>query len=367
MQISNVDVTTVEIPLADPKRFGSRSASARYYTIVEIETKSGVKGFGYCWGIPAVSIVIEMCKQHLIGETVTATTRIWQKLYHSLAVMDRRGIAGRALGAIDVALWDIIGKMANLPIYQLIGGFRDEVQAYFSGGYYPVSCKTEKDLLNFMENEFGSYHAKGFTAFKMKIGGMSTTFDLERIKLAREVIGPKSLLMVDANNVYDVKTAIRFAEQFEKYDIEWFEEPCAVDQLNNCAEIAAKVSMPVAIGENHFTRWDFKEIIESRAASILQGDPTLMGGITEWLNLAGVAAMYGITLAPHWTHDVNVHVALARSEVKIVEYFEAEADVFNVQNIFANPVKARNGMITAAKGSGHGLELDKAAVAHYRV
>lgn len=367
MKIRKVDVTTVEIPLVDPKRFGTRSASARYYTIVEIETESGIKGFGYCWGIPAVSMVVEMCKQHLIGEMATATTKIWQKLYHSLAVMDRRGIACRALGAIDVALWDIIGKAANLPIYQLIGGYRDEVQAYFSGGYYPVSCKTEKELLQFMESDFGTYRDRGFTAFKMKIGGMGTKFDLERIKLAREVIGPDALLMVDANNVYDVKTAIRFAAQFEKYDIDWFEEPCAVDQLNNCAQIAANVSMPVAIGENHFTRWDFKEIIESRAASVLQGDPTLMGGITEWLNLAGVAAMYGITLAPHWTHDVNVHVALARPEVKIVEYFEADADVFNVQRIFANPVMARNGMVSAAKGSGHGLVLDTKAVAKYRV
>ncbi len=367
MLIKDIHVTTVAIPLDDPKRFGSRCAQLRYYTLVEIETQSGVRGWGYCWGTPAVSALVEMCKPLLIGEAATARTRIWKKLYDSLAVWDRRGVTCRALGAIDVALWDAIGKQAGLPIYKLIGGYRDEVQAYYSGGYYPVSCDTEAKLLKYMEQDFGKYRDRGFNAFKMKIGGSTPRFDIQRVTLAREIIGPDAMLMIDANNAYDVKGAVAFARSVEKYDIEWFEEPVGMDDLTNCATVAERVSMPVAIGENHFTRWDFKEIIAYKAASILQGDPTLMGGITEWLNLAGVAATYGIVLAPHWTHDVNVHVALARPEVKIVEYFEAEADVFNVQKILQNPVLAKNGVVRAADGPGHGLVLDEAAVAKYRV
>ena len=367
MLINKVDVTTLEIPLNDPKRFGTRSAVLRHYIIVELTTDDGVKGWGYCWGTPAVAALLNQYRELLIGEPVTGTIRIWNKLYHAMAVWDRRGITGRALGAVDVALWDIIGKIAGLPIYRLIGGYRDEVQAYLSGGYYPVSCTTESQLLCYLEQEFGGYRDKGFTAFKMKIGGMSQEFDLQRIALARQVIGKDSMLMVDANNAYDVPGAIRMAKRFEEYDVAWFEEPVAMDQLNNCAQVAAAVSMPVAIGENHFTRWDFKEIIDQKAASILQGDPTLMGGITEWLNLAGTAATYGVTLAPHWTHDVNVNVALARPEVKIVEYFEAETDVFTFQKVLKNPVKACRGMVCAPGAPGHGLELDEKAVAKFKI
>ncbi len=367
LQIKNVQVTTVEIPLEDPKRFGARCVSKRHYTIVEITTEGGITGWGYCWGSPAVSLLADSVKDLLIGEPVTARERIWKTLYHNLAVWDRRGITCRVLGAVDIALWDAIGKYAGLPLYQLLGGYRDEVQAYLSGGYYPLSCVTEADLLRYMENDFGTYRDKGFRAFKMKIGGMSPAFDQQRVALAREVIGKDAMLMVDANNNYDVSGAIRMAESIEKYDIAWFEEPVPMDDLDNCAEVAKHISMPVAIGENHFTRWDFKEILEHKAASIFQGDPTLMGGITEWEKMAGLAATYGVTLAPHWTHDLNVHIALARPEVKIVEYFEEETDIFNVQKILVNPVKADKGMLRAAEGPGHGLILDRQAVEKYRI
>ena len=175
------------------------------------------------------------------------------------------------------------------------------------------------------------YYEKGFRAFKMKVGGASLDVDLKRAKIARKIIGDNSDLMIDANNAYDVYTAIKMGKEFEKIGMRWFEEPVAKDDLKNCAIVAERLNTPIAIGENHFTRWDFREIMENKAASIFQGDPTLMGGITEWLKIAGYAAIYGLSLAPHWTHDVNVQVGAARPEVLVLEYFEEESDVFNFQ------------------------------------
>ncbi|HHV78555.1 MAG TPA: mandelate racemase/muconate lactonizing enzyme family protein [Firmicutes bacterium] len=366
MKISDVRVVTVRIPLKVPKRFATRTVSYRDYTIATVFTDEGLVGWGYCWGTLLVSIAIEeLLREVLIGEDPFAINRLWNKMYKAMAVWDRRGISSRAIAAIDIALWDLLGRACGMPIYRLLGGFRDKVPAYYSGGYYPVNCSTDAELLGYLEKEFSTYVQKGFKAFKMKVGGVSLSLDLKRIELARKIIGDEADLMIDANNVWDPDTAIAIARQLEKYRIRWLEEPVAIDDLVGCARVAANVPMPVAIGENHFTRWDFREIVDRKAASILQGDPTLMGGITEWLNLAGVAATYGLILAPHWTHDLNVQVGAARPEVLYIEYFELESDVFNFQRLLKNPVKASDGFVRPPDGPGHGLELDEDAVKHY--
>lgn len=368
MKITDVTAKTYRVPLKDPKRFATRTVSYRDYTIAHIYTDEGAVGWGYCWGTPLVEMAVNHhLRDCLLGESPVSIIKLWRKMYNAMAVWDRRGISSRAIGALDIALWDLLGKTANLPIYKLIGGYREKVPAYYSGGYYPVSCRTDNDLLNYLEKEFGTYYERGFRAFKMKIGGGSVELDLKRVELARKIIEEHSDLMIDANNAWDADTAIRMARKYEKFDIKWFEEPVPIDDLTGCARVAANVSMPVAIGENHFTKWDFREIIDKKAASILQGDPTLMGGITEWLNLAGVAATYGITLAPHWTHDVNIQIGAARPEVLYLEYFELEGDVFNFQRLLKNPVKSPDGFLYPPAGSGHGLELDEEALEHFKL
>jgi D-arabinonate dehydratase len=140
-----------------------------------------------------------------------------------------------------------------------------------------------------------------------------------------------------------------------------------MDDISGCAKVAAALDVPIAIGENHFTRWDFEQIIEKRAADVLQGDPTLMGGISEWLKVANAASLKNIPLAPHWTHDLNVQVAAGVKEVIFNEYFELESDVFNFQAVLQNPIKAKNGYIKPPEAPGHGLILDMEAVKHYQL
>nr|WP_312576122.1 mandelate racemase/muconate lactonizing enzyme family protein [Sedimentibacter sp.] len=365
MKIKDVKVRNIRIPLNDPKKFSTKYVTYRDYTIVNIMTEDGVEGWSFVWGLPVVKSIVDMVKDLLIGESAYATIHLWNKMFNALDRWDRSGIAMRAMSAIDIALWDIIGKYANLPIYKIMGGGREEVPAYYSGGYYPDSCESKNDLFNYLEKEMGTAYDRGFRMFKMKIGAADVDVDVERIGVVRNTIGPNCKLMVDANCGYDPETIISMARKFEKYDISWVEEPIAVDDLPNCAYVASKISMPVAIGENHFTRWAFREIIDHKAARIIQADPTVMGGFTEYLNLSGVAATYGIKLAPHCFHDINIQVALARTEVICLEYMDAESDVINVQKILENPVPAVNGMIKAPEGPGHGLILNEKAVEKY--
>ncbi len=179
------------------------------------------------------------------------------------------------------------------------------------------------------------------------------------------MIGPDSALMLDANNAYDRDSALHFARRVEQYDIAWLEEPVAMDDLPGCAYVAAHTPIPVALGENHYTRWSTREIWDYKAGSIIQADPTVMGGITDYLNVCGMASACSFKLAPHCFHDLNVQLALARPEIMCLEYMDAESDIFNIQLVIENPVLAVNGMCTAPDGPGHGLVLDEKAVARY--
>jgi L-alanine-DL-glutamate epimerase-like enolase superfamily enzyme len=365
MKIIGIEASNVRIPLDDPKTFSTKYVAFRDYTLVKIRTDDGVEGWSFVWGLPVVKNIIDMYKDLVIGELAYSTIRIWGKVFKQLDRWDRSGIAMRALSAIDMALWDVIGKYADMPIYKLLGGYREEAPSYYSAGYYPDSCDSKQDLFRYLEKDMGKAIDMGFKAFKMKIGAASANVDIERIGVVRDVIGPECMLMLDANCGYDPETIIAMARKFEKYDITWLEEPVALDDLPNCAYVSERVSMPVALGENHFTRWAFREILEHKAGRIIQADPTVMGGFTEYLNVVGMCATYGIKLAPHCFHDINIQIALARPEIMILEYMDAASDVINIQKILQNPVPAVNGMIKAPEGPGHGLLLDEKAAQKY--
>jgi D-galactarolactone cycloisomerase len=185
----------------------------------------------------------------------------------------------------------------------------------------------------------GSAYEKGFRSFKMKIGAASPTVDIERVQMVRSVIGPDCNLMVDAN-CGTIGRDYPDGQKLEEYHLTWIEEPVGLDDLPNCEWVAQKTTVPIAIGENHFGRWQFREIIEHRAARVIQADPTVMGGFTEYHKVAGLCAAYGLRMAPHCFHDINVQMALAIPEVFMVEYMDLAGDVINVQRILQNPVPA---------------------------
>jgi L-alanine-DL-glutamate epimerase-like enolase superfamily enzyme len=234
MKIKNITISTARIPLKDPKSFAKRTVYYRDYNIAHIYSDDGLVGWGYCWGTPIISMVIEdYLIECLIGESPFKIERLWENMFHKMSVWGRRGITSRAISVVDIALWDLIGKKLNTPIYKLIGGYREKVPVYYSGGYYPISCDTNEKLFDYIEKEMSLYYKKGFRAFKMKVGGASLDVDLKRAMIARKAIGDNSDLMIDANNAYDVYTAIRIGKEFEKVGMRWFEEPVAKDDLKN--------------------------------------------------------------------------------------------------------------------------------------
>ena len=367
LKITKVETTNIRIPLKVPKGIATKSYAYREYTIFEIMTEDGISGWSYVWGLPPVKTLIDMYTDLIVGEEAWAVSRIWNKVFSQMDRWDRSGIATRALSGIDMALWDIIGKAAGMPIYQLQGAARDDIEVYYSGGYYPADVTDRTALLSFLETDIGNAMDRGFRSFKMRIGRTTPSLDVERVALVRKLIGPDSKLMLDANCGYDRDVIVSMCRKLEEYDLTWLEEPVGVDDFAGCAYLAARTSIPIALGENHFGLWQFREIIRNGCARIIQADPTVVGGFTEYRRLSGLCAAHSLKMAPHCFHDISIQMGLSIPEVMIMEYMDLEGDVINIQAVIENPVEAHDGRIRAYDAPGHGLILNRKAVERYKL
>lgn len=363
MEITDVKTLGLSIPLERPVTFATRTVYERCFSIVQVVTDEGITGIGCVpIGNPlSVTAIIERnLKRLLVGETPFAVERIWEKMYREM-YRDRKGSAIRAISAVDIALWDVIGKALKMPLYKLLGGYRDRVPCYASGGYYRESKGLEE-----LAKEMVGYVERGFAAVKMKVGALSLKRDVERVKAVRDAVGPDIDLMIDANNAYNAHTAIKAGREFEKYDIYWFEEPVWPDDVHGSALVAAALDTPVASGELEFTRYGFRDLIENRAVDIIQPDATVVGGISEWMKVAAMASAWRIPVAPHWEQEVHVHLAAAVPNVLTVEFFPREGDIRLEDRLYAEYMEPKKGYLEVPKKLGLGIELNEEALKKYQ-
>jgi L-alanine-DL-glutamate epimerase-like enolase superfamily enzyme len=257
------------------------------------------------------------------------------------------------LSAIDIALWDLKGKILNLPVHRLLGGHRDTVPSYGSGINLNYS---DEELVK----EMTDYVAAGFRALKIKIGRRDPEDDLERVKLVRKAIGPSVDLVVDVNNGWSLQTAIRMAKKLEEYDIYWLEEPILADEIDNLAKLARETAIPIAVGENHYTKWEFKELMERGAVEVVQADIGKCGGVTEFIKIAAMADAYGMPVCPHHTEYIDVALVAAVPNGLFHEYI---AEFFEpMKPLFVDPIRPQNGQIAPSNKPGFGIVINENGV-----
>jgi L-alanine-DL-glutamate epimerase-like enolase superfamily enzyme len=366
-KVVSVEARTVHIPLRQATAFARRQVTARDYSLVKIRTDDGIDGIGHCYaghsgGNVVTTAVREMLASMLIGADPTSTELLWKNMYQEVLLHGRVGSVMRAISILDTALWDRNARAANLPLYRYLGAaYEHTVPAYASGGYY-LEGKTPEML----GEEMASYVALGLDAVKMKVGRGDLRSEETRIAAARKAIGPDVLLMLDANNAWsDVPTALRYMERFTPYDPYWIEEPFSPDQIDNHAKLAAAIPIPVATGEIEAGRWRFKELLDKQAASILQADALVCGGVTEFRRIAALADAYGVTLCPHWFADVHVHMVAASPNGQFVEYFP-DTKIFNFCDIIDRQLQVRDGGLALPVEPGLGYSFDEKAIARYQ-
>ncbi|MDP8922978.1 MAG: mandelate racemase/muconate lactonizing enzyme family protein [Chloroflexota bacterium] len=366
--VRSVEAIPVAVPLNVPTRIATREVRAREFVLVEVRTEDGQAGVGYTYtGTSGARLLAGLIDEYfaprMVGQPALAPERVWAQLFQELLLIGRRGFLLRALSAVDIALWDLAGQVANLPLYRLLGGYRDSVPAYASGGYYRPG-----DPLAEIEREMGRYKDLGFSDFKMKVGGAPLDVDVQRVRVARETIGPVARLGLDANNAWRTPSeALKFARAVERYEPWWLEEPLLPDDVEGHAQIAAALEWPVATGEIHSTRWDFRQLIERRAADILQPDAGVLGGVGEWMRVAHAAATFDLPVAPHWHADVHAQLVAAVPNGLTVEYFLLEEDIYNFERLLAERLRPKDGVIPLPDRPGVGLVLDRDAVGRFRI
>ena len=352
----------IDVKLSDPVYIPVRQMTdainvlptAMTYTFLQVFTDEGITGIVPTQGGALNKVLIEdLLKPYVIGEDPLNSERIWEKMYWGSLSSGRRGAAISAISAIDIAIWDLKGKILNQPVHKLLGGHRDTVPAY---GSSINRNYTREELIK----ETTGYVKSGFKMIKMKIGGRDPNEDLERIKLMRETIGPNIDLAVDVNNGWSLTTAIRMAQKIERYDIYWLEEPILADEMDNLAKLADETSIPIAVGENHYTKWEFKELMEREAVEIVQADIGKCGGVTEFIKIAAMADAYGLPVCPHGSAYISVPVVAAVPNGLFSEYIQGIHDPMG--QVFIDPIKARNGEVIPSNKPGFGIELNEEAI-----
>ena len=277
-------------------------------------------------------------------------------------LVGRRGLSTRVISAIDIALWDLIGKAVQRPVYQLLGGYRDSIPAYIAGGYYEEG-KGLRELAEEMEENL----TLGAKAIKMKVGGVPINEDVERVRVVRETIGPDIKLLVDANNAYTAHEAIEMERKMEKYEPFWFEEPVAPDDYRGHARVARSTSIPIASGENEYTRYGFRDLIEREGAAIINADAQILGGITEFMQVAALTAAEDLVIAPHGAQEVHIHLVCSIANGLILEFYRETVDPLRMQ-IFEETMKLdADGNVDAPDRPGLGITPNYELLKKYRV
>jgi D-arabinonate dehydratase len=361
MKISDLKVRAYSAPYSTPIANGKYTYATTDIVIATVITDEGVEGHGWAHGVKIVIDTLESLKPRILGEDPFNVERIWDKMYLP-KVYGRKGFETRAISAVDIALWDIIGKVAGRPLRQLLGGFRETVPVYIAGGYYEAG----KDYSG-LQKEMKANVAKGARAVKMKIGGASLGTDMERIDAVREAVGPDIHILVDANNAYNRLDAFKMGRELDKRDIYWFEEPLSPDDLDGCAELRRKIDTPIAIGENEYTRWGFKQLIDAGAAQVLNADAQVLGGITEWKKVADLAMASHILVAPHGDQEIHAHLVSAIPNGLIVEYYDNNLNALKEKMFKTHLTLDKEGNTAVSSLPGIGFEIDFEALDKFRI
>ena len=360
MKITEVRATTCRIPLSSPIVMGELKFDAREYIVVEVLTDEGVTGpgFGMTRDAPLAPIVIRNVAPRLIGADPLATEAIWERLYNGNLTIGQRGRFMRCLSAADIALWDIKAQVAGLPLWQLLGGFRERIGASMAGGY-PRPGRT----LDSLGEEVAGYAAQGYPWIKIAAGPLAD--DTDRLRESAAAVGD-SLLAYDAHWAWRTLPAVvPTVRRWTEFDLAFIEDPFPSESPRLAAGLREQTGIPLALGEDVTGRHAYRDLIAQAPPDILRLDATTTGGISEAIKICAMAAAHSIPVLPHIFPELHVHLAAALPIVMAVEVTDPAQEIDLLWNILANPLRPVDGHVTAPTGPGIGAELDRAALARY--
>jgi L-alanine-DL-glutamate epimerase-like enolase superfamily enzyme len=390
MQITTVGTRTLRYPCARPFASAGSYFTARTALLVFVETDAGLTGVGEATlaagpaGVTQVVIEEELTPM-LLGEDPLCVEFLWQRMYRRSFRHGRRGVLLNAIAGIDIALWDIVGQAAGLPLYRVLGACHERLPTYASGGLYSHG----KDARALAE-ECAGYVANGYKAVKMKVGRnhdlevdrladlpnaaqlrVSLEEDIERVRAVRDAIGPQVGLAMDANNAWDRTTALRFCREVADCRLLWLEEPVLTDDMGASAELARALDVPIAGYETETGLVPCRDLLAAGAVGMAQPDITYSGGFSEYRRIAALAEAYNVPLAPHAFSTAIVLAASVHLAASLPNGYTIEVD----QNpnalreeLLEEPLTVdSDGMSAPPQGPGLGVRLRQDVLDRYTV
>ena len=388
MKIERVDTYVLKTPLGRARFYSSQAEfPERNSLLVRLTSSDGLVGWGeggqYGPAEPVKACIDAVLGPQLIAMHEVAPATAWETLYGRTRDFGQKGSYIEALSAIDIALWDLLGKQYNAPVSSLLGGrFRERVRAYGTGAYYStVDFEPQRDLAA-LEALVRGYATEGFGMLKMKLGLLPVREDALRVERVREVLGDDFVLFADANHAYNSATAIQMGRVLEAADYSFFEEPVPPEDREGYARVRARVDVPIAGGEAEYTRYGFRDFIAAGCADILQPDVCVCGGISEIRQIQALASAHNLRLIPHvWGSGVALAAALqVCAALPLAPYTHRAVPAQNEPVIefdrSRNPLRdelltsgfvLREGYLDVPAGPGLGVEVDMEVVARYAV
>jgi L-alanine-DL-glutamate epimerase-like enolase superfamily enzyme len=342
------------------------------WLVVEVFTDAGHVGIGNAALAPQITkqAIDLLLKPLLIGQDPWDSEFLWQHMYRKTMAFGRKGIGMAAISAVDIALWDILGKSAKQPVYRLLGGKTKRRIPVYASRLYSVGLAD-------LAEEANRYKQDGYKAMKLRFGwgpadgatGMQR--NLELVRTVREAVGSEIDVMADAYMGWTLDYAKRMLPLLEPFHLRWLEEPVIPDDLHGYAELKSCARIPIAGGEHEFTIYGFRDLLEAHALDYIQFDTNRVGGITQARKISALAEAYSVPVIPHAGQMHNYHVVMASLNSPMAEYFPVvDVEVGNelFWYIFQGEPKAKDGYIELDENiPGLGLAIDEAALSKFEV
>lgn len=364
--IASVHCYVVEQPLTQAFAFSQWAYTKRTICLVKIVADDGTYGWGEGYGPGSViKAGIELLKPMVIGRNPIETSAIWQTLYLHTLDYSRSGVLMAAISAIDVALWDLKGKLMGQPVHVLLGGKRrDRVSVYATGMYFTEGG----DLSAKLAREAEGYAAQGFRAMKMKVGH-SLAQDIKNVTAVRAAIGPNLALMIDSNHAYNRSEARALCRAVESLGVAWFEEPLSPEDYVGYAELRQQTDIPIAGGECEYLVHGFKRLLDAQCVDIVQPDVCSAGGITEMQRIIALVRANNVDLTPHcWSSGigfaVGLHIAatldaMPGRRLRPEPFLEMDRTENPLRDRLTQPVfKVMEGSVVVPDTPGLGIDVD---------
>ena len=364
--IKSIEAFALSCPTPGGAVFAVGRSAKRDMVLVRVETRDGIVGHGEAHHAQSPSTIATFINDALaplvIGMDAQETEAIWHRVWMRFVATHGPGAAAViGLSGLDLALWDIRGKAAGLPVWRLLGGSRRPIPAYAGG--ISLGFQPEADLLR----EIEGYIARGLTFMKLRLGD-SIALDLARVRAVRRAFGDSITLAGDAGTRYRTADVAGIAEVCAAGALTWLEEPFTPDNLPGYRRLRDLVVTPLAAGENHFTRHELRTLVSEQLIQFVQADACKTGGITELVKIASMAGAWHLQFAPHTSASVlstaaSVHVLSAASNAFI---YEADVSAINAfRDELGPPFTLEGGTIRAPEGPGLGVEVDEGVIARY--